>query len=49
MGQDQLVTLRNHLLYLLRGGRAHLNFERAVADLPPALHGARPPGLLHTP
>jgi len=49
MGHDQLASLREHLLYLLRGGGAHLDFERAVADLPPALRGVRPPGLPYTP
>jgi uncharacterized damage-inducible protein DinB len=42
-------ALREHLLYLLRGGGAHLNFDAAVADLPPELRGARPPGVPHTP
>ena len=47
MNPDQ--SLREHLLYLLRGGGAHLNFDAAVADLPPRLRGARPPGIPHTP
>jgi hypothetical protein len=47
MNQDQ--ALREHLLYLLRGGGAHLDFEAAIADLPPELRGARPPGVPHTP
>ncbi|HEY7315515.1 MAG TPA: DinB family protein [Gemmataceae bacterium] len=42
-------SLRDHLLYLLRGGGAHLDFEAAIADLPIALRGAKPPGLPHTP
>jgi hypothetical protein len=42
-------TLREHLLDLLRGGDAHLNFEKAVAGLPEKLRGAKPPGLPHTP
>ncbi len=41
--------LREHLLELLRGGGAHLDFEAAVADLPPALRGQRPRGVGHTP
>jgi DinB superfamily len=41
--------LREHLLDLLGGGHAHLNFEAAVAGLPPESRGARPPGLPHTP
>src|SRR5437867_4974088 len=47
MNHDQ--SLRDHLLYLLRGGGAHLNFESAIADLPAKLRGAKPPGVPHTP
>src|SRR5262249_54122334 len=47
MIQDK--ALRDHLLYLLRGGGAHLDFEAAIADLPAELRGAKPPGLPHTP
>jgi hypothetical protein len=42
-------ALREHLLYLLRGGGAHLNFEAAIADLPPRLRGAKPAGVPHSP
>jgi hypothetical protein len=42
-------ALREHLLYLLRGGGAHLDFEKAVAGLPAGLRGAKPPGQPHTP
>ena len=41
--------LREHLLELLTGGHAHLDFEKAIAGLPPSLRGAKPPGLPHTP
>jgi hypothetical protein len=41
--------LRDHLLYLLRGGGAHLSFDAAVAGLPADLRGAKPAGLPHTP
>jgi hypothetical protein len=41
--------LRDHLVYLLRGGGAHLNFDAAVASLPADLRGAKPAGLPHTP
>jgi hypothetical protein len=44
-----MEALREHLLYLLRGGGAHLDFEKAVAGLPDELRGARPPGVPHTP
>ncbi len=37
------------MLYLLRGGGAHLDFEAAVADLPAELRGVKPPGLPHSP
>ncbi len=43
------AALREHVLYLLKGGGAHLNFERAVADLPQDLRGAKVAGAPHTP
>ncbi len=46
---DQDQSLREHLLYMLQGGGAHLNFEQAVADLPENLRGAKVPGVPHTP
>lgn len=42
-------ALRQHLLYLLKGGGAHVGFDEVVADLPPALRGKKPAGLPHTP
>src|SRR5262245_59605096 len=42
-------ALREHLLYLLRGGGAHLDFNKAIADLPPSVHGVKPDRLPHTP
>jgi hypothetical protein len=47
MNGDQ--RLREHLLYLLRGGGAHLDFEAAFAHLPGELRGAKVPGVPHTP
>jgi hypothetical protein len=41
--------LREQLVDLLSGGNAHLDFEKATANLPIKLRGARPPGLPHTP
>jgi hypothetical protein len=41
--------LREHVLELLNGGSAHIDFERAVADIPVAKRGAKLPGLTHTP
>jgi uncharacterized damage-inducible protein DinB len=49
MTPDQTAALREHLLHLLRGGGAHLDFEKAVAALPPELRGVRPAGLPHSP
>ena len=49
MTADQTRSLREHLLYLLRGGGAHLDFEKAIAGLPPELRGAKPDGVPHTP
>jgi hypothetical protein len=42
-------SLREHLLELLGGSHAHLDFEKAIAGLPGKLRGARPPGSPHTP
>ena len=47
MDRDRM--LRDHVLYLLRGGGAHLSFDKAVAGLPAKLSGAKPPGIPHTP
>jgi hypothetical protein len=47
MSDDKV--LRQHLLYLLRGGGAHLNFEAAIAGLPVKLRGVKPEGLPFTP
>jgi len=49
MDHGQMAALREHLLYLLRGGGAHLDFEKAIADLPAELRGAKPTGVPHTP
>jgi hypothetical protein len=46
---DRDRELRDHVLYLLRGGGAHLSFDKAVAGLPAKLHGVKPPGVPHTP
>ena len=42
-------ALREHVLYLLKGGGAHLNFEQAIADLSEDLRGAKVKGVSHTP
>ena len=41
--------LREHLLYLLRGGGAHISFEDALKDFPPALLNGRVEGVPYTP
>jgi hypothetical protein len=41
-------SLRQHLLALLRGGSAHVNFDAAVAHLPARLRGIKPQGSPHT-
>jgi hypothetical protein len=42
-------ALREHLLYLLRGGGAHLHFDAAIADLPAKFRGVKAAGVPHTP
>src|SRR5262245_51826767 len=49
MTPDPHMSLREHLLYRLRGGGAHLHFYKAVADIPPALPGRTVPGVPHSP
>jgi len=45
-GKDQ--SLRDHVVKLLRGGSAHVNFDQAIGKLPQELRGAKAPGLPHT-
>ena len=40
--------LRQWLVWLLKGGGAHVDFATAVRGLPPRLRGAKAPGLPHT-
>lgn len=42
-------TLRDHLLYLLRGEGAHLSLEAALGGIPAAVRGKRPKGAPHSP
>lgn len=46
---NEQAALRQHVLYLLRGGGAHVDFNNAVTNLPPKLRGAKAEGLPHTP
>jgi DinB superfamily len=41
-------SLRQHLLYLLSGGGAHIRFEDVVKNLPEKLRGVKPAGLQHS-
>jgi len=42
-------TLRDHLLSLLHGSHAHVDFEGTIQGLPEELRGVRPQGLPHSP
>jgi len=42
-------SLRDHIVYLLKGGGAHLHFDQAIANLPEELRGAKVLGIPHTP
>ena len=42
-------VFREHILYLLTDGGAHLTFDAAVKDLPANLRGKRPKGAEHSP
>jgi hypothetical protein len=46
---NENTALRKHLVELLRGGHAHVDFEKAIAGLPPKLRGARVPKLPYSP
>ena len=41
-------ALRKHLLYLLGGGGAHVDFDSVIAGWPAKLRGSKPKGLPHT-
>ena len=46
---DKDRLLREHVLYLLRGGGAHAKFEQVVEGFPPDLVNARVEGVPYTP
>ena len=46
---DRDRALREHLLYLLRDGGAHIKFEEALKDFPEELFNARAAGVPYTP
>ena len=41
-------SLRQHIVYLLKGGGAHLSVDEAVKRFPVALRGVKPAGAQHT-
>lgn len=45
---DKDKALREHLLYLLGGGGAHVDFESAVKDVPPEFRGKKPQNAAHS-
>jgi uncharacterized damage-inducible protein DinB len=42
-------ALRQHLVKLLKGGDAHADFEKTIADFPHELRGKTPKGAEHSP
>ena len=42
-------ALREHLLYLLRGGGAHIHFDEALKDFPAGLINSKAEGVPYTP
>jgi len=48
MKSNQDKALRDHLLYLLKGGGAHTKFQDVFADFPANLRGKRVADLPHT-
>ena len=49
MTDDKDRSLREHLLYLLRGGGAHIKFEEALDGFPAEFYNARAAGAPYTP
>jgi hypothetical protein len=48
-GEDKDRLLREHLLYLLRGGGAHVKFDEALKDFPADLFNRKVEGVPYTP
>ncbi|HKM67533.1 MAG TPA: DinB family protein [Candidatus Acidoferrum sp.] len=46
---NEQKSLQAHLLELLEGGHAHVDFETALKNWPPALQGKKPRGAAHSP
>ena len=49
MPNDQDQSLRQHLLYLLAGGGAHVKFEDVLKGFPARLRGKKPAKFPHSP
>ena len=49
MATTTTVSLQDHVLYLLNGDGAHVDFESAIKDMPIALRGKKPQGSAHSP
>ncbi|MEM9660127.1 MAG: hypothetical protein AAF961_17320, partial [Planctomycetota bacterium] len=47
--EADMDELREHVLWLLRGGHAHIDFDQAIADQPADSRGQAPAGIPHTP
>lgn len=47
-GERDNKTFREHVLYLLRGGGAHVDFDKSIRDLPAELRGVKPAGIPFT-
>src|SRR5262245_45809254 len=45
---DQDTSLTKHVATLPRMAGAHVDYEEAVANFPPALRGVKPPGAPHS-
>jgi hypothetical protein len=49
MTSDSHKALREHVVYLLQGGGAHVHFEKAIGGIPPHLRGQTSPPVPHSP
>jgi hypothetical protein len=48
MTDAQNRSLRQHLLYMLQGGGAHVKFDEVIAGIPANLRAQKPAGLPHS-
>jgi hypothetical protein len=47
-GRNDVAALRDHVVKLLKGGQAHVDFASAITDFPVAKRGVRAENLPHT-